>query len=241
MLEARSLFRSVNADYLDADEIARLVTDTEECESELVLVDGEAVPFNLDIADMNFTSKSVKAALEADLAKRLHQALVPARAASPALLMDTGIWTWIALGPLQDYVVERWCGGRTRGRGLEKPEGCSYFLTGHSLADQTRCAPRRLWIAANTSWLAEGDYSHVENLLKFTDLYTGIFERMLGMDAELAVEMATQLKDLPEHDRRTALKLIGALLSTTALEFLDRGEKSQLIAEVIEDLAVDLI
>jgi hypothetical protein len=68
-------------------------------------------------------------------------------------------------------------------------------------------------------------------LLKLTDLYTGIFERMIGLDAELAVEVAAQFVGLSEDDRRRGLRLLGAVLSTTMLEVLDsRQQKAALVA-----------
>jgi hypothetical protein len=85
---------------------------------------------------------------------------------------------------------------------------------------------------------ARGDFSIVRANLAFTDLYTGVFERMLGLDAELACLLTEELStdSYDEDSRRRVLVGIGARLSTIAVEYLDAGEKRQLLTEVLSDL-----
>ncbi len=241
MTNASVLMRASNADYLDAELIARHLSAGDDPDYEVVQVDGNSIPFALDTGGMTFDDGGVSTSDEVQLAIRLHEALIPARSVEPQLLMDPGIWTWIATRPMREYVVARWCGGRDSDGQVKKSSGCSYFLTGNSLPSQTRCAPRRLWIASNASQLADGTYDHVGHLLKYTDLYTGIFERMLGLDAELAVEIASQMVPLTEDQRRKSIRLLGVILSTTALEFLNRAEKAQIVKESIESMGTNLI
>jgi len=178
---------------------------------------------------------------EIKIAIALHEALIPARRASPALLRDPGVWAWIGLEQLRDYVLIRWCGAKRTSMLPASPEKCSYFLTGDALVRQARCAVRRLWIAANASHRARSDYAAVAANLALTDLYTGVFERMLGLDAELACALTAELHKpkYAEDFRRKVLIGVGIRLSTVALECLDAGQKGHLIKEVIDDLTVN--
>jgi hypothetical protein len=175
---------------------------------------------------------------ETKLAVALHKALVPARRPGMALLRDPGVWAWIGLYELRNYVLIRWCGATPANMLPSTPERCSYFLTGDALVRQARCAVRRLWIAADASHRARSDYSAVAANLALTDLYTGVFERMLGLDAELACLLTHELHRpvYSEEDRRKVLIGVGVRLSTIALECLDADQKSQLVSEVIQDL-----
>jgi len=178
---------------------------------------------------------------EVKIAVALHEALIPARQASPALLRDPSVWAWIGLVDLREYVLIRWCGATRTSMLPLSPERCSYFLTGDALVRQARCAVRRLWIAANASHRARSDYSAVAANLALTDLYTGVFERMLGLDAELACLLTSELHKpkYSESIRRKVIIGVGARLSTVALECLDAGQKGQLIREVIDDLSAN--
>jgi len=178
---------------------------------------------------------------EIKIAIALHEALIPARQASPALLRDPGVWMWIGLQELRDYVLIRWCGAKRTSMLPVTPERCSYFLTGDALVRQARCAVRRLWIAANASHRARSNYSAVAANLALTDLYTGVFERMLGLDAELACALTAELHKPKylEAFRRKVLIGVGIRLSTVALECLDAGQKGHLIKEVIDDLTAN--
>lgn len=178
---------------------------------------------------------------DTQLAIALHEALVPARAANISLLRDPGVWAWIGLSELKEYVLIRWCGATPASMLPSTPKKCSYFLTGDALVRQTRCAVRRLWIAANASWSAQSDYTAVAANLALADLYTGVFERMLGLDAELACLLTSELhkSSYNEDFRRAVLIGVGVRLSTVALECLDTGQKSDLIKEVIADMTAN--
>lgn len=208
-----------------------------------VKVDDQFISFDFDPAVRRdlLGRTAFSAADEERIAIALHEALVPARQASVALLRDPGVWAWIGLSELRDYVLIRWCGATPINMLPTSPERCSYFLTGDALVRQARCAVRRLWIAASTSYRAGSGYSAVAANLALTDLYTGVFERMLGLDSELACLLTAELHKSKylEKFRRQVLIGVGARLSTVALEYLDARQKSQLIQEVIDDLTTN--
>ena len=66
-------------------------------------------------------------------------------------------------------------------------------------------------------------------------MYTGIFERRLGLDSEIAVELALALSDKERAHARYVLRSVELMLSTVALEYLDRGQKKKLITDAIAD------
>jgi|GEM_PF-2480955 len=181
---------------------------------------------------------------EATLAIAIHELLAPVRKANPALLKDNGFWMWLGLGVCQEQIVDRWCGGRSPSGGLRLPNGASYFISGDSLVKQSRCGVRRLWIAADISQRCEGDYSHTLGLLASRDLFTGITERMVGLDAEMAIELMLQLSAVNrpvnglkvEDFRRLVLRKVSVVMSTVAIELLNRRQKSELIKLVIQEM-----
>ena len=67
---------------------------------------------------------------EATLAIHLYEALVPAKKASLGNVLDPGIWAWIGINQLSDYVVNRWCGGWNKDGSPKELEKCKYFLSG---------------------------------------------------------------------------------------------------------------
>jgi len=175
---------------------------------------------------------------EVNLAFALHQALLPLRTASPNIVRDNSFWMWLGLDVCAEAMIERWCGGRKSDGTLKTPNGASYFVAGMSLRAQVRCGVKRLWIAAETSQRCEGDYSHVHSLLVNRDIFVGIFERTCGLDAELAVELATQLQEITkEDDRRRVLTALQVVLSTVAIELLNRREKADLVKFVIDEFS----
>ena len=223
--------RLVDLEYLSAKQIAETIGSGEEFQLEEVPGDGS----NLTINIANSTD-------EVALSESLHKELLRIRQVAPWLLRDHGFWTWLALYPLREHVVSRWCDGYD-GRRPKKESGCAYFISGDSVHGQARCASRRLFIAAETSKRAEGDYSQIGLILKTSDKFSTVFERKLGLDAELAVEMFQQF-DSTGADRktyRTATKLLGIILGTVCLEDLDRNDKKKLVSEALQEVSQTLI
>lgn len=233
------LQRILGQEYLSAEEIQSVLSRGADFSREEIRTGDGALSFRiskellLDLRSLGAKVPTIKLdhVFESRLAEAIHEGLKPLRKADPSLLRDPGLWTWLGLYPLRDYVIYRWCEGPNSTGGPLRTDRCSYFLTTDSLQGQARCAVRRLWIAADACERAGGGSADLLNLLKSTDLYTGIFERMIGLDAELAVEVAAQFVGLAEDERRRGLRLLGAVLSTTMLEVLDsRQQKAVLVA-----------
>lgn len=229
--ETEPLGRLVDASRTTASDVFQIMSSNSEFNFEKVLNDGKKIDYQIDLSDIDMKKTKWTAGDEAKLAIAIYQSLVPIRKVSLEYIIDPGIWSWIGLTQVKDYVVNRWCDGYTHAGLPERPNSCSYFLSGNSIQRHTRCAPRRLFIAADASWRAEGDFSHTQTILENTDIYSATFERQLGNDPELAVEIATIFKGTKREVYRPGIKLVGILLSTVALEVLGRKEKRELVQE----------
>jgi len=236
------LHRLVGAEQFSAEDIYQAMSSGTKFNFEPIVERGFDVMFPFDTGSLDISQKSWSDVRdEAALAVAIYEALIPARQASLEYLVDPGIWAWIALTQVPEYVVNRWCGGFVRPGVPVNSKSCSYFLSGHSIQKQTRCAPRRLFIAANTSNRAKGDFSQTERLLTNTDIYSATFERQLGMDAELAVELAQQFVGTGREIYRPGFKLVGVLLSTMALEYLDLPAKKALVLEAFNAVSSEIV
>jgi hypothetical protein len=223
--------RIVDLEFLSAKQIADTIASGDNFQVEDVLVNGANLELNI-----------VETTDEVAIAENLHQELLGIRQAAPWLLRDHGFWSWLALYPLREHVVSRWCDGYD-GRRPKKETGCAYFISGDSVHGQARCASRRLYIAADTSKRADNNYSHVGLILKTSDKFSTVFERKLGLDAELAVEMFLQFESTGADRKtyRTATKLLGLILGTVCLEDLDRHDKKKLVSEALQEVSQTLI
>jgi hypothetical protein len=239
---SKFLYRIKNIEYLTAAEIQRKIVQNEDFETEKVIFGGSPIPFkfkspkSLDVKKKKWSTDD-----EAKLAVALFESLSPTRDASVGLLSDPGIWAWIGLTQFPDYVINRWCDGVVTGSEPKDIKKFEYFLTGYGNHTQTRCALRRLYIAANASWRAENTFDFVHPFLEKADLFTSIFERNIGADAGLAVEIVKQYKDLTRKQYRVAIKLIGLILSTMSLEYIDEKEKKAIVAEAKAAISSGLV
>lgn len=238
------LGRVVDVEFLAARDIYDRLSAGGTFNTEEVHVGQSKAPFSFKVpASIKLDQSVWTVKEEAQLAVELREALSSARKLNSGLLNDHGIWTWLGVEVLRDYVVNRWCGGYENGR-PQNSSRCEYFLTGDGVHAQTRCAVRRLYIAAETSFRADGDDRWVEKFLQNADIYSSIFERRLGMDSELAVAMLDSYLSLGSGSRtvyRRASKLIGLILSTTTLEALDRRDKRALVQEAVSEVTLGLI
>jgi hypothetical protein len=239
-----TLKRIIDVEFISSSHIFEEICAGRSLPTEEVLVNNKPINFllkpprGLDLQQENWSAKD-----EALLAVALRDSLSDARIANPGLLNDHGVWAWIALEQLRSYVVNRWCGGFDSANHPVKPSGCNYFLTGDGVHAQSRCAPRRIYIAAETSFRADGNSKTVEKFIEKSDIFSSIFERKLGLDPELAVEMVQVFyaTKATRETYRKATKLIGLVLGTTCLEALDRQEKKQLVEEAMDEVSTSLI
>lgn len=242
--ETQVLHSLLDVDYLSASAVYEAIVLNRELPAEKKMFAEVPIPFELiwptgtDAQTSEWTISQ-----EAQLAIAIREALIPARQASLKHLVDPGIWTWIALAQIPTYVISRWCGGTDVDGRPAKPSGCSFFLTGDGVHSQTRCASRRLFIAAETSFRSHGSYSHVEKFLQSSDIYSAIFERRLGLDAELATEMVDAFVDgnVARTHYRKAVKLVGLILGTTCLEALSREDKRKIVEEALTEVSSPII
>ena len=175
--------------------------------------------------------------IEAKLAIAIHEAIAPVRSEAPAIVKDNGFWMWFGLDLCREQMIDRWCDGRGLDGKVVKEDRAAYFLSGDSLQAQQRCGVRRLWIAADISKRCSGTYEHVEGLLLNTDTFTGIAERMIGLDAEMAVAVMLELNEIASEDlRRLVAKKVSVVLSTVALEVLDMKQKQKIVQLVVEEV-----
>ena len=223
--------RVLDVEFLSSRQVAETIGNKSDFTLEDVLIGGKPIKMSI-----------LHTPDEAGLAASLHQSLMPIKKAKPSLLNDPGLWAWIGLYPLRDHVIQRWCDGYEDGWPKNQSR-CTYFLTGDGIHAQSRCAARRLYIAAETSLRSEGDYSQIPLLLRTKDVFSAIFERKLGLDPELAMEMAMQFDPIRSDRKayRTAAKLLGIILATVCLEDLNRAEKKQLVSDAIEEVGLGVI
>ena len=239
---SKQLFRVRNIEYLSAAEIHEKIMDGSPFDLEQVYFEGNPVEFNLkipkgmDLSQLTWTTED-----EAMLAEALYEALSEVKKVSLGLLTDPGVWAWIGITQLTEYVINRWCGGWKSTPESIDIRKYDYFLTGFGNHKQTRCAVRRLYIAADASWRCDNNFESVHPFIEKADLYTSIFERALGVDPELAVEMVTQYRDLSRAEYRKAIKLVGLILSTASLEYLNRTEKSVIVSDAKSEMTSNLI
>jgi hypothetical protein len=239
---AVGLCKIADHENLTPEEVFGILVGRVSVEIESITSMGKEVPFDVKFPKgFDVSQKSWQPEEEATLAIQLYEALIPAKKASLGNVLDPGVWAWIGITQLSDYVVNRWCGGWNKDGSPKELEKCKYFLTGLGNHDQTRCAVRRLFIAADTSWRVDNTFDHVLPFLKSADLYSSIFERNLSLDPELAVEIVTQYSGLERKKYRPAIKLIGLILSTVTLELLNRKEKAQIVSDALQESSLGLV
>lgn len=176
---------------------------------------------------------------ETKCAIELFNALEPVQKVNPNLLSDPKFWAWISLVPMRDYILGRWCGGAGLfGKVLPADISTSYFFTKRGdLKGHTRSGARRLYIAAKACQLADGNFDNLSKFFADTDLFTGIFERRLSLNSEIAVELAIALVDKDRATRRYVLRSVQLMLGTIALEYLDRKQIKALIETALADFS----
>ncbi len=176
---------------------------------------------------------------ETKCAAELIEALEPVQKANPNLLSDPKFWAWVSLVPMRDYILGRWCGGAGLfGKVLPADISTSYFFTKRGdLKGHTRSGARRLYIAAKACKSADGNLDNLSKFFADTDLFTGIFERRISLDSEIAVELAIALVDKDRATRRYVLRSVQLMLGTIALEYLNRKQKKALIEMALADFS----
>ncbi len=195
-----------------------------------------SIDLSLDISKSNLKDVSTQK-FETQCAEKLYKALETVRQAEPNLIFDPKFWAYINLYPMREYNLARWCGGAGLfGKSLPAELSVGYFFTKRGdLKGHTRCGARRLYIAAHACQAADGNLNNLSKFFLDTDLYTGIFERRMSLDADLAVGLATSLESASRAERRFVLRSVQLMLSTISLEYLDSQQKKTLIQSALND------
>ncbi len=229
------------------DVVQRIVTDAsiDDVQTDTVLVGGAPVhvPGNLIPKTKNyFKGREVNTPVEVQVAIGLHEWLRPVISDDPLRLKDDAMWTWISCFPLREYALRRWCGGGgLDGQPLVGGAGLDRLISKSTIHGQARCASRRLFIAADTSWREKGDYSRLNDFFSDTDLFSTIFERQIFLRPALAGALIDRFK---EHEpflaktgerrltwRRIARSL-NLALGSFVLESLDEEEIKNFVDSV---------
>lgn len=165
--------------------------------------------------------------LDAAMALALHPALrhLPRR-----LLLDPRLWHWLCLGPLRDFVTYRWAGSAP-GETPEsiKPSTAERFTGQPSLRGFSRNALARLFFTVDV--LEHPDL--VNRVFTRQDLFTGVFERRMGLHPTVARACVRTLADCGEAQHRRALLRLNEVLVTTAVELLEQPDADRLVADLV--------
>lgn len=161
-------------------------------------------------------------AWDAEIAIALHKAL----SAQPRrVLLDMGIWHWLATTAFREYVLARWCGGviPTADTVLTSAEEL-HFLGRPTLNGVSRNAIARLYWGAASLYDVSDGYALVQTVFASQDFVTGLQERRFCLYPPAARACARELGGLGEGEIRAALRKLNYLASTITLELLSEDE-----------------
>jgi hypothetical protein len=169
-------------------------------------------------------------AWDGELGPVLHQALksLPRR-----LLLDMGLWDWLAITEFRDWILHRWLGGEVPEEGSLKTSQVERFVGRPTLHGFARHAVARLYWGAEALYMpSAGDdgYEYFKTVFAHQDFQTNLFERKFSLCASVPSACAIALKSLGEAQRREKLKRLNFLASTIVLEALDADGVAALLA-----------
>lgn len=165
---------------------------------------------------------------DANVAQQIHGVF---RNLDDRTMTDTQMWQWLTTTQFKHYVRDRW---KPKNKNLDLTNHAAQqrFLAGGSMAGISRNALARLYWAANTLWTEEDGYKYSDVVLNVQDLYSGIFERELGLHPPLAREFAKQYAKggkISEDVHREWLKNVNHVLTTVAVEGFNEGQLAKFV------------
>lgn len=166
---------------------------------------------------------------DAELAEPLHTAM---RGLQRRQATDMRLWHWLCTNPaqLRTFVWHRWRGAvPVETSDAMRPSLAAHFLGRASLNGFSRNALARIYLCAETLHSEEDGYELVRRALGNTDLYSGIFERKLGL-APAAARAAVRALDHPGIDHRPSLLRLNHVATTLALECMSGEEVSTFLS-----------
>lgn len=196
---------------------------------------------------LDFTDDAKIVASDLKVAKVVFSALKPIFASRPALERDPGFWTWLSVKPFRDYTLRRWCGGFLVDEGA--PPFSSGMLTHFrfgstsNLKSFTRNSIARLYIVFraidDVGGVTAGEVDSLASTLLVARTHQEVFERLIGLDAELVVLIARHLarkklggvtpRKATADLQRRFLKNLNLALGSVAIETLSLSEKQSLV------------
>ena len=239
--------RLILLEQLDVAPIAHSGFDLNEIVAGLAVVGSRA-------ASKLETRARSNAEVDAELAESLHTLLGPVRQSMPELLNEARFWEWIALGPLCQYGLMRWCGG---GAWLLDPllpipkQAARFLMNSSNIHSHHRHLVRRLYLFAECS-LVGGDYSALPTVFGDLDRAQSVFERKLGLSPRIAYALIHVTSTIGANDsvgvtphkdvrywRRKFFKQVNVLVSTVALEFLDTNQMIEFFREILIEVLAE--
>lgn len=229
MIEIRKLTRP-----LSTYEVPRVLSNPELLKTEPTsesFDDTELVEqLEKDLSGAPFTTSS-----DPLYARLIHESL---REVSTRLLLDPGLWQWLAIVPMQQYTLARWCSTTDPQDAESLPASQrARFLGGGSLVGVARNSIGRLYWGADAAYRTDGNYDRLPQVFEVADLFVGLFERRIGLRSDVAMAVLEPLLALEGSDlekrRRTVLREFNMVLSTTALEALDPDDAVEIVNEII--------
>ena len=179
---------------------------------------------------------------DAQLAQEIHAALngLPRR-----VLTDPLMWQWLTLEVFPNYVRSRWFGDYElrqlretdgAGKALIPDSAVKRFLGNASMVGVSRNALARLFWGAEAAWFqASGKdrYAEVDIVFASSDLFVGVFERVLGLREDTSLELIREIGALDQNVRRSILINLNLVLSTTCLEAMSLEDFEHLVHQLI--------
>lgn len=186
-------------------------------------------------------------AADVKFGRAIYGALKPVFASRPELARDPGFWTWLSVRVFRDYSLHRWCGSFLLAESAPPPSSDKLshlkFGSASNLKSFTRNSIARLYIVFQAidavGITSEKDVVGLGSTLLVSRTHQEVFERLIGLDAELVVLVARHLskkrlagvklgKD-DANSRRRFLKNLNLALGSVAIETLSLPEKQALI------------
>ena len=137
---------------------------------------------------------------------------------------DSRLWAWLGIAKYPDFVAWRW-----------KPSAATGLrTTTRFYGDRVRQTFSRLWWAAELT-RSKDDYSLTRdmfNLPGFQDIYEAVFGRAFGNCQPALAAFVEVVGKKPEKYIRNFAKELGYVLTTSALETMDKDELVSFMKEL---------
>ncbi len=171
-----------------------------------------------------------KSEMDAKLAPGVYAAL---KHLNRRTLTDPFMWHWLTTTLFKDYVTARWWDQKGDfDSWLETGGAAEHFLGSNSNVGFSRNAIARLFWASEKTCV-DNSFELTEKVLMDTDLYSGLFERDLGMESRLVRLCIEKMEDITEGQKRESLKVIRMRMGSTPVEAFNDALLENFVEEAI--------